>query len=297
MIGIYKIFNTITKKLYIGSSENIKQRWQKHKALLRYNKHDNYYLQNAWNKYGEDSFEFSIIEECSLSDLLNKEQYYLDTLLFSKTFLEDGGKLFYSLGYNLNPICNRPFFTNETRNKISETLKSKYCNNIISKTHTKKCYQYNRFTGELIKIWDVVNDANRHYLTPNNKNSKIHRCLWKESISAYDSVWSYETLTFIWATKPSRKGFPIVVIDLVESTYGFYSTISEFLRACKIDVNNAGYVSQCIQNNKLFKKRYEIIYLEAPIIYDRKPFELLGLREDLVTKTSEEILNGTVKEN
>ena len=70
-------------------------------------------------------------------------------LLFSKTFLEDGGKLFYSLGYNLNPICNRPFFTNETRNKISETLKSKYCNNIISKTHTKKCYQYNRFTGEL----------------------------------------------------------------------------------------------------------------------------------------------------
>ena len=103
--GIYQIENKINSKVYIGSSNNIKRRWQKHKALLRHNKHPNSHLQAAWNKYGEDSFEFSIIEECSLSDLLNKEQYYLDTLLFSKTFLEDGGKLFYSLGYNLNPIC------------------------------------------------------------------------------------------------------------------------------------------------------------------------------------------------
>lgn len=33
----------------------------------------------------------------------------------------------------------------------------------------------------------------------------------------------------------------------------------------------------------------------APIIYDSKPFELLGHREDLETKTEEEILNGNVK--
>lgn len=33
----------------------------------------------------------------------------------------------------------------------------------------------------------------------------------------------------------------------------------------------------------------------APIIYDSKPFELLGRREDLETKTEEEILNGNVK--
>lgn len=38
---------------------------------LRNNKHHNTYLQNAWNKYGESSFEFSVIRECNSVDELN----------------------------------------------------------------------------------------------------------------------------------------------------------------------------------------------------------------------------------
>lgn len=34
--------------------------------------------------------------------------------------------------------------------------------------------------------------------------------------------------------------------------------------------------------------------IEAPVIYDSKPFELLGTREDIITKTNEEILNVNV---
>lgn len=47
MIGVYKITNLINSKFYIGSSVNIGQRWFKHKALLRHNKHENPKLQNA----------------------------------------------------------------------------------------------------------------------------------------------------------------------------------------------------------------------------------------------------------
>lgn len=53
--GIYKILNIKNGKFYIGSSNNIKVRWSQHKTLLKNNKHENKYLQNAWNKYGGQS--------------------------------------------------------------------------------------------------------------------------------------------------------------------------------------------------------------------------------------------------
>lgn len=76
--GIYQIENKVNSKVYIGSSNNIKRRWQKHKALLRHNKHQNSHLQAAWNKYGEDNFIFSIIELCSIDSLLDREQYFIN---------------------------------------------------------------------------------------------------------------------------------------------------------------------------------------------------------------------------
>lgn len=76
--GIYKIENTINKKLYIGSSYNIKLRWYKHKYQLKNNKHPNKHLQYAINKYKLEIFNFEIIEECLESELLKREQYYID---------------------------------------------------------------------------------------------------------------------------------------------------------------------------------------------------------------------------
>ena len=35
------------------------------------------YLQNAWNKYGKEAFEFIILEYCSEELLLLREDYYL----------------------------------------------------------------------------------------------------------------------------------------------------------------------------------------------------------------------------
>ena len=59
--GIYKITNKQNDKFYIGSSTNIEMRWYAHKSYLRRNVHANQHLQNAWNKYGEDNFIFSIL--------------------------------------------------------------------------------------------------------------------------------------------------------------------------------------------------------------------------------------------
>lgn len=76
--GIYLIKNIITNQNYVGSSYNIKNRWRQHKWYLRNNQHNNTYLQNSWNKYGESSFEFSIIINCVVDDLLEKEKQYIE---------------------------------------------------------------------------------------------------------------------------------------------------------------------------------------------------------------------------
>ena len=61
--GIYKITNLKNNKGYIGQSSDIKKRWRNHKFELKNNIHNNPYLQNAFNKYGEEAFEFRIIEK------------------------------------------------------------------------------------------------------------------------------------------------------------------------------------------------------------------------------------------
>ena len=64
MAGIvYCIEQKSTSKIYIGLTTDYSRRKNEHIFDLRHNKHHNQHLQNAWNKHGESSFEFSILEE------------------------------------------------------------------------------------------------------------------------------------------------------------------------------------------------------------------------------------------
>lgn len=69
-MGIYKIINVINNKFYIGSAVNFSRRKTRHFSELRTNRHSNSKLQNAWNKYGEQSFVFAIVEEVQDKALL-----------------------------------------------------------------------------------------------------------------------------------------------------------------------------------------------------------------------------------
>ena len=83
---IYCIRNKINDKKYIGqTSWNINKRISKHKGQLINNKHYNKNLQEDFNKYGMDNFEFFILDEFTFSDkellkkvLLDMEKFYID---------------------------------------------------------------------------------------------------------------------------------------------------------------------------------------------------------------------------
>lgn len=77
--GIYLIVNIVNWLVYVGSTSNLQHRWVGgHRSLLRNNKHNNSYLQNAWNKYGEKAFQFIVIEKTAKSNLKKREQHWID---------------------------------------------------------------------------------------------------------------------------------------------------------------------------------------------------------------------------
>jgi len=71
---IYWIRNKTNDKFYVGSTTQRYVRWKTHRNKLRAGKHHCHHLQAAWNKYGEESFEFSIVERVLNASLLQEAE-------------------------------------------------------------------------------------------------------------------------------------------------------------------------------------------------------------------------------
>ncbi len=115
--GIYKITNIVNNKIYIGSSINLKYRKCSHFRNLRLNKHVNYHLQYAFNKYKEENFKWEVIEYVDIIEdkkelrkvILEREQYWIDSYKDKKCIL-----------YNICAIAGSSLgvsHTEETKNK------------------------------------------------------------------------------------------------------------------------------------------------------------------------------------
>lgn len=62
--GVYEIKCIATGRSYIGQSVDVISRFRVHIADLRNNRHRRRRMQEDWNKHGESSFLFCLIEEC-----------------------------------------------------------------------------------------------------------------------------------------------------------------------------------------------------------------------------------------
>lgn len=95
--GIYRWINKETGKSYVGSSSNLSKRFNQyfnynHIADTKRNMHIN----RALLKYGYSKFKLEILEYCKISNLIEKEQYYLDLLKPEYNILLKAGS---SLGF------------------------------------------------------------------------------------------------------------------------------------------------------------------------------------------------------
>lgn len=141
--GIYIIRNTITNKVYIGSSLDPKARIKEHFNSLSKNLHHSKYLQNSYNKHGKEVFEFGTIEYVSnKNDLLSKEQFWID-------FYNS-----YKRGYNVCPCAGNTLGVRcSEENKIRARERMLGENNpMYGQTHTPEARQ-------------LISKANKDYVT------------------------------------------------------------------------------------------------------------------------------------
>lgn len=160
--GVYKITCVTNNKIYIGSACGTKHslktrngfvgRWCSHISKLKANTHANKHLQSAWNKYGEDSFMFEIIEFCSILNAKKREDYYINFYQSSN----------HDYGFNMlsGHLANYKAKTPEQKKKISERLKGRKRPLEIVKKWSNEVQQINKF-GEVIATFYSMSEAER----------------------------------------------------------------------------------------------------------------------------------------
>lgn len=113
--GIYQIQSKIKpNRIYIGSSVHIIKRWNNHCFYLKKNNHGSSKLQRHYNKYGINDLGFSVLLFCEEGELLESEQFFIDTL---------------NPFFNTSPIAGSSFrglsHTEETKQKQSKSMLGK----------------------------------------------------------------------------------------------------------------------------------------------------------------------------
>ncbi len=109
--GIYLILSKETDRKYVGSSIDLRKRKNEHFKALSEGTHGNSFLQNHTNKYGADDLKFGVIELCPKANLIEREQYYIDSI---------------QLKFNLCPTASSRLgttLTEEQKKKLSEAHK------------------------------------------------------------------------------------------------------------------------------------------------------------------------------
>lgn len=139
MIVVYMISNLVNGKVYIGSTNNINNRFSKHKSRLNNSTHHNNHLQNAWDKYGSDSFEFKTLMVCPDNERNHCEQMFMD--LYNSQNRDFGYNIKDADGHSVSeetrlklseankgqvPWIKGKHHSEETKHKISESNKSKH---------------------------------------------------------------------------------------------------------------------------------------------------------------------------
>jgi group I intron endonuclease len=141
--GIYMFKNLVNKKRYVGSSVNIRRRMLEY-FNINYLESKKYMpICRALLLYGYSNFSLEILEYCEPSDVISREQYYLDLLKPECNILKTAGS---SLGFKQSE---------ETKTKMSAGFANKkgLNNPLFGKTLLRtEVFDFNSNTNKVSKV-------------------------------------------------------------------------------------------------------------------------------------------------
>lgn len=304
MIGIYKIENTVNGKVYIGQSIHIELRWAEHKSELRGGYHENSHLQLAWNKYGEVSFKFSVLEFCDKSDLNDREIYWIN---YYKSFygqngynIESGGSIdkqiynpvlrfdlsgnyidewfnAYEASRNLNINVNTIYGCINKKFKCAGNYifinKNKYIIDndlsfwLTNRVHRNVC-QFD-LQGNLLNTFNTKHDAEKYI------NGSISGSLYNLCYTSHGFIWKYYdeinqiNEDYLYKANNSMilsNSLPFYQLDKFGNVIKKYICLREAVQ----DGYNERLINECLRGLRNTYKKYLWVYETQLQLYDEE---------------------------
>lgn len=170
MIGIYKITSP-TGKVYIGQSVNVEKRLKDYKAL-KCKKQPRIY--KSFLKYGYDKHKVEVVEECSISELNDRERYYQE---FFNCIGKNGLNCMLTFSSDKSGTHSK-----ETRDKISIANKNPSKQTRLNMSNGQKGRV---FTEEMRRKVSIAHTGRKHTLETRLKIAENSRNISEETRQKY----------------------------------------------------------------------------------------------------------------
>lgn len=219
--GVYCWINLESGKKYVGSSIDLHRRFMQYyniKYIIRASKSS--LICRALLKNGYSKFKLEILEYCEPSVLIEREQYYIDTLNPEYNILKVAGSLF---GYK---------HTIESLQKMSEIAKNRSEETIakLREAALGKTYQHTEKTKNQIR------------------EAMLGRKHTNETIEKLKNIQSNRT-------KPPVKGTSVQIKDILTGEITIYDSLRNAGKGLN---SNHVTMRNNLDNGKLFRDRYII---------------------------------------
>lgn len=238
--GIYKITNILNGDFYIGSTNDMKERWRQHIILLSKNRSPNTHMQRAVNKYGIDNFTFEIIATTIKEYQVKLEQWFIDSL---------------KPKYNICTLAHCPTVV-QTKESIQKMLNTRKERGITN--GEVKLYEYN-LQGEYIKEWESISSVVRYLETS-------HPCVYNHLKGLVpkkikNSIFRREKVTEVPPYYRQRlvkeKDRTIYKKDKEDNILAIYNTYTECANALNL---NRKRLSNIIRTDATKRRGYKLEY-------------------------------------